>query len=163
MDPDADPGLETPTRPDLETPVSTPGVSSGPPPGSVERLELETLERRELASGMDASASDSESTRREALRALAATAKKRGIPLRARDGSETSGVPKSPHARPVAIGSPAQYKAAPSAFNASAAKPRALASLERLRARRARTRSGGEARARTRKAQRQTRRRSRLS
>ena len=32
-------------------PVSTPGVSSGPPPGSVERLELETLKRRELASG----------------------------------------------------------------------------------------------------------------
>ena len=128
MDPDADPGLETPTRPDLETPVSTPGVSSGPPPGSVERLELETLKRRELASGGDASASDSESTRREALRALAATAKKRGIPLRARDGSLlTSGVPKSPHARPVAIGSPAQYKPAPSAFDASAAKPRALA------------------------------------
>ena len=109
MDPDADPGLE-PGGMDLEThALAPPGVSSGPPPGSVERLELETLKRRELASGGDASASDSESIRREALRALAATAKKRGIPLRARDGSLlTSGVPKSPHARPVAIGSPAQ-------------------------------------------------------
>ena len=79
---------------------------------------------------MDASASDAESTRREALRALAATATKRGIPLRAFDGSSTPGVAKPAHARPVAIGSPAQYAPLPSAFDkfdASPTKPLALA------------------------------------
>ena len=112
MDPDADPGLETPTRPDLETPVSTPGVSSGPSrPASVSTTP--GAARAELASAMDASASDAESTRREALRALAATATKRGIPLRAFDGSSTPGVAKPAHARPVAIGSPAQYAPLP--------------------------------------------------
>ena len=130
MDPDADPGLETPTGPDLETPVSTPGVSSGPSrPASVSTTP--GAARAELASAMDASAEmDAESTRREALRALAATATKHGIPLRAFDGSSTPGVAKPAHARPVAIGSPAQYAPLPSAFDKfdpSPMKPRALA------------------------------------
>ena len=111
MDPDANPGLQTPTRPDLETPVSTLGVSSGRIPASDSATPA--AGHAELASGVDPSAS--ESARREALRALAATAAARGIPLRVRDGSRTSSVSKSAHGHGAS---------SPSAFDASPTAPR---------------------------------------
>ena len=46
MDPDADPGLETPTRPDFETPVSTPGSRSWK--DKPENVKKDTAQRPEI-------------------------------------------------------------------------------------------------------------------
>ena len=107
MDPDADPG--------------------SPEPSAVRPTHMSTLGGGVVTTVTTAEVSSDESRRQEALRALAETATKRGIPLRMRDGSTTPASAKPAHARPSpARKSPSVYDPLPSAFDNSPLKPRAL-------------------------------------